>query len=229
MVIMCFTGTYSLSVLWYADFQQGKVVAIFIFILMIAGFGLIAFKCLKYIYHSIYVDTINFPATDVPTHSMSENTPKQEEVPISHLKKQTKNCKFCQTEIPKKARVCPNCKRALSTGHGCLISILIFVIIISSTVAISISVSDNIQKSVSGVSDETHYITMDEFNQIETGMSYKKVKKIIGSDGKLISTSSVGDITISIYTWNGNGMLGSNANVTFTNNEVTAKAQIGLN
>ena len=26
---------------------------------------------------------------------------------------ETKVCKFCQSEIPKKAKVCPNCKRTL--------------------------------------------------------------------------------------------------------------------
>ena len=34
-------------------------------------------------------------------------------------KKETKLCKYCQTEIPKKAKVCPNCKRRQG-GIGCL-------------------------------------------------------------------------------------------------------------
>nr|DAF81285.1 MAG TPA: protein of unknown function DUF5067 [Caudoviricetes sp.] len=34
-------------------------------------------------------------------------------------KKETKLCKHCQTEIPKKAKVCPNCKRRQG-GIGCL-------------------------------------------------------------------------------------------------------------
>lgn len=34
-------------------------------------------------------------------------------------KKETKMCKYCQTEIPKKAKVCPNCKRKQG-GIGCL-------------------------------------------------------------------------------------------------------------
>ena len=60
-------------------------------------------------------------------------------------------------------------------------------------------------------------------------MSYNEAREIIGSDGELTSTSTVGDITISIYTWYGNGVAGSNANITFTNDSVTGKAQIGLN
>lgn len=34
-------------------------------------------------------------------------------------KKETKLCKHCQTEIPRKAKVCPNCKRKQG-GIGCL-------------------------------------------------------------------------------------------------------------
>lgn len=144
------------------------------------------------------------------------------------MKEQTKKCKFCQAEIPKKAKVCPNCKRTLKT-HGCLISLIVFIIMICSIVTISISMNDSIQKSVSGVSNDSQYITMDEYNRIENGMSYNEAREIIGSDGELTSTSTVGDITISIYTWYGNGVAGSNANITFTNDSVTGKAQIGLN
>lgn len=139
----------------------------------------------------------------------------------------TKMCKYCRAEIPKKAKVCPNCKRTLKS-HGCLMSILIFIIIVCGGLAMTINMNNSIQKSVSGVSDESEYITMSEYNQIQEGMSYDEVKEIIGSDGELTSTSSMGGYTISIYTWYGNGAAGSNANVTFTNDEVTGKAQVGL-
>lgn len=43
---------------------------------------------------------------------------------------ETKVCKFCQTEIPKKAKVCPNCKRTLKKGPGCLIGIIVFLIFV---------------------------------------------------------------------------------------------------
>ena len=88
--------------------------------------------------------------------------------------------------------------------------------------------NDIIQKSVSGASDESEYITMEEFNKIETGMSYEEVKDIIGSPGEMTSQVEVDDIQTMIVTWYGNGMAGSNANVTFLNNEVMSKAQFGL-
>ena len=143
------------------------------------------------------------------------------------MKNTIKKCKFCQADIPKKAKVCPNCKRTLKS-HGCLISILIFIIIFCGGIAMAINLNNGIQKSVSGVSNSSEYITKDEYNQIETGMTYKEVKQIIGSEGSLTSTVTANDITVEIYTWYGNGTAGSNANVTFTNDSVTGKAQVGL-
>ena len=43
-------------------------------------------------------------------------------------KEQTKKCKYCQADIPKKARVCPVCRR--KQGGGCLSYILIALIIV---------------------------------------------------------------------------------------------------
>ena len=80
---------------------------------------------------------------------------------------ETKVCKFCQSEIPKKAKVCPNCKRTLKKGHGCLFSILVFIILICIGIAAALNTNDSIQKDISGVSDKSEYITMDEYNQYE--------------------------------------------------------------
>lgn len=138
-----------------------------------------------------------------------------------------KRCKYCRSDIPKKAKVCPVCKRPLK-AHGCLVSLLLFFIIGFGAFGFTMLTNDSIQRSVSGVSDSSEYITKDEYNQIEEGMSYDEVKDIIGSEGELSSTSSVGGYSMSIYTWYGNGSAGSNASVTFTNDAVTGKAQVGL-
>ncbi|MDZ4632287.1 DUF3862 domain-containing protein [Bacillus cereus] len=71
-------------------------------------------------------------------------------------------------------------------------------------------------------------MTKAEFEQIQNGMTYEEVVKIIGSDGELQSESTVGDYTSKLYTWKGEGGLGANANITFQNNEVQAKSQFGL-
>ncbi len=82
--------------------------------------------------------------------------------------------------------------------------------------------------STSMESNDLEYITLDEYTSIKNGMTYDEVVKLIGSEGTSMSESSVGNVSIKIISWYGNGFDGSNANVTFTNNKVTGKAQIGL-
>ena len=144
-----------------------------------------------------------------------------------------KTCKYCQAYIPKNATVCPNCKRTL-TGNGCLLFVLIFIIIagfgmaITFGLVITLGMNGRVQKEVSGVSNESEYITKKEFEKIETGMTYEEVKQIVGSSGTLSSKVDSGVVVIEIYTWYGNGVAGSNANVTFQDGKVTGKAQVGL-
>lgn len=142
-----------------------------------------------------------------------------------------KKCKYCQVDIPKKAKVCPNCKRNLNSGGGCLTVILGFFIFCGLMVfGINSMVGENnaIQRAMSGTTDDSQYISMEEYNKIETGMTYEQVKEIVGGTGEVSSQVESGGYKIVIITWYGNGMAGSNANVTFTNDEVTAKAQVGL-
>lgn len=143
-------------------------------------------------------------------------------------KSATKKCKFCQSEIDSKAKVCPVCKRALKGRHGCLMTILIFLILVCGGFAISMNMNSSLQKSVSGVNDESEYITLDEYNKIDTGMTYDEVKEIVGSEGTVSSQVESNGYKIVIITWYGNGPAGSNANVTFTNDSVSGKAQVGL-
>lgn len=145
-------------------------------------------------------------------------------------------CPECGTEISKSAKTCPKCGHPMvqvkpKKKHGCLVVILGVIIFFGIMCAVlfgALGQNKAIQKSVSGVSDSSEYITMDEYNQIETGMSYEKVQEIVGSSGEISAESEVAGTKIIIVTWYGNGVAGSNANVTFTNNAVTTKAQVGL-
>lgn len=58
------------------------------------------------------------------------------------------------------------------------------------------------------------------------GMTYDEIKDIIGSEGEL--QSEVAGYKIQMYMWNGEKGIGANANVTFQNGKVQAKAQFGL-
>lgn len=70
-------------------------------------------------------------------------------------------------------------------------------------------------------------ITLDQFNKIQTGMTYDQVKEILGSDGRLSSQTSIMGSTSSLYTWINAG--GANLVVTFgTEGTVDSKTQFGL-
>lgn len=148
----------------------------------------------------------------------------------------TKKCKFCRSDVDSKAKVCPVCGRAQKT-HGCLIAltvvgsilagIIVMVILISSLLSpVDTGSASTTPNTTSAPNDE--YITMEEFNRIEMGMTYEQVKEIVGSAGELSGETEMPGNKVVIVTWYGNRLTGSNANVTFLNNAVTGKAQVGL-
>lgn len=79
--------------------------------------------------------------------------------------------------------------------------------------------------------DNPPTISLEEFEQIQTGMSYQEVFDLVGSRGELLSEADLGlgdEYYTAIYSWDGEGTLGANASVTFQGGYVTSKAQAGL-
>lgn len=70
--------------------------------------------------------------------------------------------------------------------------------------------------------------SMSEFNQIQDGMSYSDVVKIIGSQGEMMSSNSIGGYKTVMYKWDGSGSFGANMNAMFQNDKLISKAQFGL-
>lgn len=137
-------------------------------------------------------------------------------------------CKDCGGQISKSAKVCPHCgakpkKNPWRVAGG---TILLFIGIFLFALAVTEN-SDSVEKTTKEMTVAN--ITMNEFNAIETGMSYDDVVNIIGSNGELSSQVDIGDSAYKteIYTWYGI-VPGANANVTFQGGKVIAKAQIGL-
>jgi hypothetical protein len=62
-------------------------------------------------------------------------------------------------------------------------------------------------------------------------MTYNEVRRIIGCDGSLLSTSSMAGYTTTMYGWLGKGGFlqpGANMNLMVQNGKVVMKAQFGL-
>lgn len=79
--------------------------------------------------------------------------------------------------------------------------------------------------------DNPPTISLDEFNAIKTGMTYQEVFDIVGARGTLLSESDIGlgdEYYTAMFSWDGEGSLGANANVMFQGGKVISKAQYGL-
>ena len=73
-------------------------------------------------------------------------------------------------------------------------------------------------------------INSDEFAQIQNGMTYPEVERIVGSPGELTVSSELAGYTGAIYQWEGESGtgLGANAMVQLQNGRVIMKSQFGL-
>ncbi len=148
----------------------------------------------------------------------------------------TKTCKHCKSIIPKGAKVCPYCRKKQG-GKGKIILIAVIVIIVIAAIGSGNSSSSSTDTSNTNtdvastenntVTKETSGITEEEFDSIETGMTYDEVVAIIGEDGTNISESEVAGINTVIYEWTSSEIWG-NANITFQNGKVVNKAQFGV-
>lgn len=70
-------------------------------------------------------------------------------------------------------------------------------------------------------------VTLEQYNQIENGMTYDEVVSIFGGKETSSSESEVAGIKSQVMTWNGNGTI-SVVSIGFTNGEVSSKSQTGL-
>lgn len=127
-------------------------------------------------------------------------------------------CKTCGADVAKSAKTCPSCGAKNKHGHPILAGILIFFGICM--VIAAMGGSGNMTKDK---------VTLEKFNAISAGMSYKEVVDVIGFEGDLNSQVDLqmGDAyKTEIYTWA--NPTGSNMNATFQGGVVVSKAQVGL-
>ena len=142
-----------------------------------------------------------------------------------------KICKECGAEVSSKG-VCPKCgkdQRNFFVKHKFITFLLVVIVL-----GVIVGASGNSNKPDNSVSagittvQKQEKLNLEKFNKIETGMTYDQVVEIIGEEGTVLSESEIANIKTAIYSWYGEGSIGANANVTFQNGKVTAKAQFGL-
>ena len=71
-------------------------------------------------------------------------------------------------------------------------------------------------------------MTLEEFDQIQNGMTLEQVQVIVGGPGALTSSGGDGEFKTELFSWDGTDNFGANANVSFQNGVVIGKAQVGL-
>ncbi|MEE0947074.1 MAG: hypothetical protein U0M42_09695 [Acutalibacteraceae bacterium] len=111
------------------------------------------------------------------------------------------------------------------------IFIVCLVMVISVSLCSCGTPNDIIKGTGADVINSEASISLEEFNKIETGMTYQQVCDIIGGEGTLGSSVDVGigeEYKTEIYQWTGDGSIGANANVSFQGGKVVSKAQMGL-
>ncbi len=75
-------------------------------------------------------------------------------------------------------------------------------------------------------SDSKAGLTLEKFNQLQNGMKYEEVVKILGSDGVETSNYSSGSFKTTTYKWEGENY--ARVTATFRNGELTTKMQSNL-
>lgn len=145
------------------------------------------------------------------------------------------NCKSCGKEIDKKAVVCVHCgckiKKPIFKKWWFWFLIFVVVVAIGSSAGNSgenDAATTNASSEQVEVKKNSPKISMEEFNALQTGMTYEEAVAIIGGEGELSSQVDVAGYDTKMYMWEGEGGFGANANATFQNNSLTSKAQFGL-
>ncbi|MCJ2090093.1 DUF3862 domain-containing protein [Methylobacterium sp. E-005] len=67
-----------------------------------------------------------------------------------------------------------------------------------------------------------------QYAALKQGMSYAQVRDRLGCGGRRVSHLTIGSEARATYSWRGHGTYGANLTLTFRNNRLTDKSQLGL-
>lgn len=142
-------------------------------------------------------------------------------------------CDKCGTPQAEEATALPNKQKKPKKKKKGLIAVIAVIAFLFVIALIAIGSGDGSVDGSSETSENTtegEYITYEEYEKIQNGMTYDEVVKIIGCEGRVASSSTVGDITTVSYNWSSKDMGGVTygATVAFIDGVVTGKSQVGL-
>lgn len=156
---------------------------------------------------------------------------------------ETKICKYCKSEIPKDAKICPQCRKK-QKGKGGLIAIIVIVVIIaiaglggnndSKDVAkdatndsTNTTTTENTETSSETSTDtKTTDDSYEKYQSIQMGQSLEEVENVLGTEKTVSSSTEVAGIKTEIYAWNVG--LANSITVTFTDGKVSGRGQVGI-
>lgn len=135
------------------------------------------------------------------------------------MSKKLVTCKHCGAEIAKSAKVCPQCggKNKQHKALGIALVILGVLLIIGGLGGTSSS------------DPKEAPVTLAEFNEVKTGMTYEEVVAIIGFDGEPLSETDIGlgeEFATAMYMWSNEDLSGMEG--IFQGGKLISKSQINL-
>lgn len=71
-------------------------------------------------------------------------------------------------------------------------------------------------------------VTLAQYNDVKTGMTYDEVIEKLGGEGEEISTTEVGSYSTGVYKWDGDGEDYASVTLIFQNKKLISKSQYGL-
>lgn len=71
-------------------------------------------------------------------------------------------------------------------------------------------------------------VDRNQYNALEHGMTYGHIRHLFGCSGRRVSHLTIGREERTTYSWRGRGTYGANLTLTFRNDRLTDKSQLGL-
>lgn len=96
------------------------------------------------------------------------------------------------------------------------------------TTSSSTNIGGNKTEVSTSQSQNTTGVNMENYNKIQTGMSYEEVVSILGKEGEEMSSNDIAGYKNIMYKWNGDSGFGANMNAMFQNGKLIQKAQFNL-